>query len=470
LDIAGAKSQERTSYPAVIALGRMLVRILDRQCYWSFFKAYVICYVSLVGLFIVIDAFSNFDEFTKRADGVAETSQVMSRFYLVRQSLFFDYLCGVIGMMAAVFTVTWMQRNNEQLAMLSAGISTHRAIRPVLISSAFVSLFAIANQELIMPRYAEELARSHDDDGERTVHVTGRYDSRGVFLHGIDADRATKTLFPFYATINVEVFGSQRNIKGQQATYIPPDHPRAPLKGGWLVRGAVINPPLEDDTFMASGEVLHRVYTLSGFPRPFVPQAKVQGQAQTGGSPSAASPVQENLLTPHSEIPYVAALPSLPMCANPSILITYILLDRKVDLSRGTFFLKSSLTFQAMTRRPGWYKFATTRDLLEGLTDPSTEEGSERIDVSMFVHVRILRPFLGLNLLFMSLPLVLGGFGRNTFINLGLALGNTAIFYGALLFCQYLGSYAFLSPTGAAWAPLFVFGTIATVRWGQIRT
>ena len=29
----------------------------------------------------------------------------------------------------------------------------------------------------------------------------------------------------------------------------------------------------------------------------------------------------------------------------------------------------------------------------------------------MFVHGRILRPFLGLNLLFMSLPLVLGGYG-----------------------------------------------------------
>ena len=29
----------------------------------------MICYVSLVGLFIVIDAFSNLDEFAKRADG-----------------------------------------------------------------------------------------------------------------------------------------------------------------------------------------------------------------------------------------------------------------------------------------------------------------------------------------------------------------------------------------------------------------
>ena len=46
------------------------MRILDRQRYWSFVKAYVICYVALVGLYIVIDAFSNLDEFTKRADQI----------------------------------------------------------------------------------------------------------------------------------------------------------------------------------------------------------------------------------------------------------------------------------------------------------------------------------------------------------------------------------------------------------------
>ena len=114
------------------------MRILDRQRYWSFIKAYVICYVSLVGLYIVIDAFSNLDEFTKRAEGVVEISQVMGRFYLIRQSLMFDQLSGVIGMMAAIFTVTWMQRNNEQLAILAAGVSTHRAIRPVLVASVFV--------------------------------------------------------------------------------------------------------------------------------------------------------------------------------------------------------------------------------------------------------------------------------------------------------------------------------------------
>ena len=147
------------------------MRILDRQRYWSFLKAYVICYVSLVGLYIVIDAFSNLDEFTKRAEGIVEISQVMGRFYLIRQSLFFDQLSGVIGMMAAIFTVTWMQRNNEQLAMLAAGISTHRAIRPVLVSSVFVSGISVvqprAHHAAIRRGAGEEARRRRPARGSR---------------------------------------------------------------------------------------------------------------------------------------------------------------------------------------------------------------------------------------------------------------------------------------------------------------
>ena len=56
--------------------------------------------------------------------------------------------------------------------------------------------------------------------------------------------------------------------------------------------------------------------------------------------------------------------------------------------------------------------------------------------MSVFVHMRLLRPILAIVLLCMSLPLVLGGFGRNTFINLGFALANSAIFYGAILFVR----------------------------------
>src|SRR4051812_7239568 len=101
------------------------MRILDRERYWAFLKAYLICFTALIGLYIVIDAFSNIDEFSEVASGGALLRHI-GRYYLVRMSAYYNQLCGIISMMAAIFTVTWMQKNNELIAMLAAGVSTQR--------------------------------------------------------------------------------------------------------------------------------------------------------------------------------------------------------------------------------------------------------------------------------------------------------------------------------------------------------
>ena len=221
-----------------------------------------------------------------------------------------------------------------------------------------------------MPRYAEELAKSHDDDGQRTVHVSSRYDSRNVLLDALDADRATKTLMPFYATIPKEIVGEIEELKGQQATYIPPDHPTAPLKGGWLVRQATINPPLDGDgAAQASRELITLVDDLSGFPPPY--SARRQDRRPSSPRPSdkparcpTPPPAASNpkiASGPTQKSPISRRFPRFRCVSIPAMLRIHDLLDRKIDLSRGNYFLKSSLTFQAMTRKPDWYKFATTR-------------------------------------------------------------------------------------------------------------
>lgn len=385
------------------------MRILDRQRYWAYLKAYVVCFTSLVGLYVVIDAFSNFDEFTKRASGAAEIFRIMGRFYLVHMSEFYDRLCGVIGMMAAIFTVTWMQRNNELLAMLAAGISTQRVIRPVLVSAVLVSGLAVVNQELVMPELADELQKSHDDDGSMKVRVSGRYDANGIYIHGNEADRRAQTVLSFNATIPVEVFGSLRELEARQARYIPESATNCPKRGGWLLRGVHLKLPFDDEQ-LAQGTV-EKLKSDKGFPPP------VGDLANLGGE---------------------------------------------------TYFLHSTLTFQAVTRKRNWYQYAPTHELIRGLSDPANE--SEKQDIAVFLHNRLMRPGLALTLLFLSLPQVLGGYGRNMFVNLGLSLGTAALFYGVGFVSQFLGSHAVIRPELSAWAPLIGFGTLAVIRWDAIRT
>jgi lipopolysaccharide export system permease protein len=386
------------------------MRILDQQRYLAFFRAYFVCFIALVGLYVVIDAFSNFDEFSKRADGVIEIFQIMGRFYLVHMTLFYDRLCGVIGMMAAIFTVTWMQRNNELLAMLAAGISTQRVIRPVWVATLMVSGLAVLNQEFIMPRFADELQKDHDDDGTRKVRVSGRYDSNGILIHGGEADRNARTVYQFNATIPVSVFGAIRELESKESRYIPEDDLKAPLKGGWLLRGAQLNPPVADDA-LVDNPILIRLDALTGFPPPV-------GDASLLGGES--------------------------------------------------YFLRTDMKFDAVTRKRQWYQLAQTLELMRGLNDPAN--APERMEIAVFLHARILRPLSSLALMMLSLPLVLGGYGRNMFINLGLSLGTSATFYGIAFVTQYLGNNGAVSPELAAWAPLVGFGTLAVARWDTIRT
>jgi lipopolysaccharide export system permease protein len=336
----------------------------------------------------------------------------MGRFYLVHMTQFYDRLCGVIGMMAAIFTVTWMQKNNELLAMLAAGVSTQRVIRPVWISALIVSGLAVINQELLIPPLGEELQKSHDDDGLRKVIVQSRYDGQGVLIHGREADRNARTILMFNATLPVGVFGTLRELEAKHACYIPETAMRCPMRGGWLLRGATLSPPVEDALLKPGRAILTKLDDARGFPPP------------VGDRP---------------------------------------------NLGGDTFFLASDLRFESVTRTRQWYAYAPTWDLIVGLGDPQLNNRDKQ-EISVFLHTRILRPLVSLNLLMLSLPLVLSGYGRNMFVNLGLSLGTSALFYGFQFMCTYMGSDGHVGPELAAWAPLIGFGSLAVARWGRIRT
>ena len=285
-------------------------------------------------------------------------------------------------------------------------------IRPVLVSAVIVSGLAVVNQEFIMPELAEELMKPHADDGSIKVKVTSSYDANGVLLHGDAGDRDSQTVIKFFVTLPPEVAGEPFDVEAAQATYVPDDARGTPMRGGWLLRGVrPLTAPLPKDDTPVERRVLVRLDDDKGFPPAFGDIKQLGGE---------------------------------------------------------TYFLHTALNFNAITRRRFWYEYAATPDLIRGLSDSAND--SEKTDIAVFLHNRLLRPCLALTLLFLTLPQVLGGYGRNMFVNLGISLGTAGVFYGANFMSKYLGSHAVISPEMAAWAPLIGFGTLAVFRWDAIRT
>src|SRR4051794_8539366 len=178
------------------------MRILDRLLLWSFFKAYLICLVSLLSLYIVIDLFTNLEDFAQHSRGLVSVLNNIGKYYGYKVVQIFDRLCEAIVLLAAAFTVAWVQRNNELVPLLSAGVSTRRVILPVLVGASLLIGLGALNQELLIPRVADALLTDRDDPrGDKTLVVVGAYTGNGIHIEGVEAKRNGLVVRPFFVMV-----------------------------------------------------------------------------------------------------------------------------------------------------------------------------------------------------------------------------------------------------------------------------
>ena len=163
------------------------MKIIDRYMLRQFLQTLVICFLSLTGLYIVIDAFGHLDRFVDYAEKHGNLLTIMGVYYAGQSVVFFDRTSGVLTLIAVMFTVTWIQRHHEMTALLAAGVSRVRVLRPVLLAAVCVGLLAAANRELVIPNIREQLATSSKNlGGEQQSEMQSRFDSQTDILLGGD--------------------------------------------------------------------------------------------------------------------------------------------------------------------------------------------------------------------------------------------------------------------------------------------
>jgi lipopolysaccharide export system permease protein len=228
-----------------------MTRVLDRLLVFSYIKSYLICLVSLLGLYIVVDLFMNVNDFAHANDGLMKFLGHIGKYYAARSTTIFDRLSEMIVLLAAMFTIAWVQRNNELLPQLSAGVSTQRVVRPVLLSACGFLTLAILNQELLIPQLSTVLSIQRDDpNGERDLVVRTGYEPNGVCLWGSIGNRKDLVVRDFGCNIKPlqNTAGNIVNLTAKQAKYIPPTPDHKPRTGGWLLSSAKVKPELDNWT------------------------------------------------------------------------------------------------------------------------------------------------------------------------------------------------------------------------------
>ncbi len=214
----------------------MIFKLIDRQMIRGYFKSYFVCLASLLSLYVVVDLFTNLDDFTHHNKGLLASLLRIATYYGYKVSQIFDRLCEAIVLLAAMFTVAWMQRNNEQVPLLSAGISTRRIVVPVLMSAFFMLGLTVVNQEWVIPRIADKLALDRDDPGgQKTVTVHSAWEANNILVNGDHANRRDKSVTGFFVTIPEKLGGTLIHLSATKAYYVPGPKKR---QGGWELVGA----------------------------------------------------------------------------------------------------------------------------------------------------------------------------------------------------------------------------------------
>lgn len=208
----------------------------DRYLLRLFVKVLLACFVSMVGLYIVIDGFGNLDEFIGYGREQGGLHKVVADYYSARIPWFFDHASGLLALVAGMFAITWLQRTNELTALMAAGITTKRIVRPLLAAAVVVSLLAAANRELVIPEVRDKLVRNAQDWLGQTAHkVDPVTDNRtDILLSGRASIAAEERIQEPTFTLHRQHGEFGRKLVAENAFY---HSPTAGRPGGYLLVG-----------------------------------------------------------------------------------------------------------------------------------------------------------------------------------------------------------------------------------------
>ena len=143
------------------------MKTLDRYVVGTFLWSALMWFLVLMSLRIVADLFVNMDEFTEHKISMFETIVLIFNYYRFQTMLYFVELGGITITAAAVFSLARMNHTNELTAMLASGVNLRRVVWPIVVCSVLLGGLIIADQELLIPRYPEELSTRRGTQKDR---------------------------------------------------------------------------------------------------------------------------------------------------------------------------------------------------------------------------------------------------------------------------------------------------------------
>lgn len=130
-----------------------MFKTIDRYIAKSYFVTFLICLACAFILYVIGDSLSHLSKFTKEAAKHEDLTilGVAVHYYLVYLPRYYYHLGPVIIMMAALFTIVRLQKQNEVLTLMASGVPVQRICLPIFVVTIFLSLSLLMIIEAFIP-------------------------------------------------------------------------------------------------------------------------------------------------------------------------------------------------------------------------------------------------------------------------------------------------------------------------------
>lgn len=159
------------------------MRILDRYIIKSVLSVFAGCLLTFLSMYIIIDIFSHLDEILKQHVSI----DVLSQYYLAYLPIIFVQMAPIACLLATLYVFANLNRNNEIIAMRSAGLSIFQITKTVIIFGAVISVlvFWVSDRFVPVSLSLTEKIKSEMEIG--TKKISGKEDEciTNLFVYGL---------------------------------------------------------------------------------------------------------------------------------------------------------------------------------------------------------------------------------------------------------------------------------------------
>jgi lipopolysaccharide export system permease protein len=210
---------------------------IDRYILVLYVRVFAVCFLTLAGLLIVAQVFTNLDEFIQYGKARGSLVRALVEYYSPALLAIFDRTCGLLVLLSTMFVIAWLYRTNEMTALLAAGISKARIIRPIVIMSIVAIVFAVVSRECLIPKWESSLSKTPQDlqGGARMQPIRPTIDvDYGVLIAGRSLETNSQSIINPVFKFRGPVATVIEQIHAGRAVYL---HAEGSRQAGYRLEG-----------------------------------------------------------------------------------------------------------------------------------------------------------------------------------------------------------------------------------------